>query len=87
MAVMEGTWRHHESCNETKRSSEGGVSVRWSGKKMDGFTPKGYLGCVSCKGVLIIYQTPIYICGGTVGIANLFASLIWRSSHLFVEHR
>ena len=46
MAGAEGTRRHHEVCVEVKRSREGGVSVRGSRKKLDGFTPKGYLDCV-----------------------------------------
>jgi hypothetical protein len=35
----EGTWCHSEACVETKRSHEGGVSVRGSYKKMDEIAP------------------------------------------------
>ena len=45
MAVLEDTWRHREACVEAKRSCEGGMSVRWPDKMLDGFTPKSYLAC------------------------------------------
>ena len=41
MTVAEGTWRHHETYVEAKRRCEGGVSVRWSSKNLDGFIPEG----------------------------------------------
>ena len=44
MAVAEGRWRPRDTCVEVKRSREGDMSVRCSSKKLDGFTPKGYLG-------------------------------------------
>ena len=37
MVWAEGTWRHHETCVEAKRSREGGVSVRCLHKKLDEF--------------------------------------------------
>ena len=43
MAVAKGTWRYREACVEAKRSREGSVSVRGYEKKLDGFTPEGYL--------------------------------------------
>ena len=36
---VEGMWRHREACVKTKRSREGGVSVRCSYVKMDDFAP------------------------------------------------
>jgi hypothetical protein len=36
--AVEVTWRHLEARVETKRSREGGVSVRWSDKNLDCFT-------------------------------------------------
>ena len=45
--MTEGTWCHSEACVETKQSGEGGVSVQWPDKKLDDFTPKGYLDCMA----------------------------------------
>ena len=39
-------WRHREACVEAKWSREAGVSVQDFDKKLDSFTPEGYLGCM-----------------------------------------
>jgi hypothetical protein len=43
---MEGTWCHHATCVEAKKSREGSVSVPCPDKILDNFSPNGYLGCV-----------------------------------------
>ena len=47
-------WRTHggyrEACIETKRSREGGVSIRWLSKNLYSFTPERYLSCMFNEG-------------------------------------
>ena len=52
---VEGTWRHREACVETKRSREGGVSVRCSYKKMDRFAPAWIVIVVISVGVFLSF--------------------------------
>ena len=66
MAVAEGTWHHREVCLEVKQSREGGVSVRGSEKKLDDFTPKGYLGCMLNGGCFGLWSGCLYIESGLV---------------------
>jgi hypothetical protein len=40
------TWWHLEACVGAKRSQEGTGSVGSIKKNLNGFTPRGYLGCV-----------------------------------------
>ena len=40
IAEVEGTWSHREACVEAKQCRDGGVSIRYSYKKMDHFTPE-----------------------------------------------
>ena len=87
MAVAEGTCCYRETCIEVKRSREGGVSVRRSDKKLNGFTPRGYLECVLNVRVFWSFAKCLYICGGLCGKPTSWASLIWRSSHLIVRVR
>ena len=61
MAVVEGTWRYREACVEAKRSREGSVSVRGYEKKLDGFTPEGYLGCMLNGRVFLPFARHLYI--------------------------
>jgi len=89
-AVEEDTWHLHEACIKVKRSREGGVSVRWSSKNLDDFTPEGYLRCMLNGGRFGYWPGCLYIekvgwlREGTPGHTS-FASLIWRSSHLSCE--
>ena len=88
MAFAEGTWHHREACVEVKQSREDGVSVRWSDKKLDGFTPRGYLGCVLHLRAFWSFAKCLYIyVEGLCGQPTSFASLILRSSHLSVKAR
>ena len=72
MAVAEGRWRPRDTCVEVKRSREGDMSVRCSSKKLDGFTPKGYLGCVLHVKVLWSFAKSLYIESGMVEGRYLF---------------
>jgi hypothetical protein len=47
----EGTWRHHEACVKTKRSREGGVSVRGSYKKLNDFASAWAVIVINSAGV------------------------------------
>ena len=66
MAVPEDTWRHREACVEAKRSCEGGMSVRWPDKMLDGFTPKRYLACMLNGGRFGLWSGCLYIESGLV---------------------
>ena len=66
MAVVDGTWRYREACVEAKRSREGSVSVRGYEKKLDGFTPEGYLGCMLNRGHFGLLLGRLYIENGLV---------------------
>ena len=47
---------------EAKQSREGGVSIRGSNKKLDSFTPRGYLGCVLHVRVFWSFGQRLYMC-------------------------
>ena len=40
MTMVVDNRHQHQACVEAKESREGGVSVRWSSKNLDRFTPK-----------------------------------------------
>jgi hypothetical protein len=65
MAEMEGM-RHHVACVEVKQSHEGSVSVRSPDKMLDGFTTKGYLGCVLHVRAFWCFDMRLYIGSGLV---------------------
>ena len=60
MAMVDGTWRHHEVFIEAKKNREGRASVRCFEKNLDGLR-EGYLGYVIHVRVFWTFARRLYI--------------------------
>ena len=81
---MKGMWCHREVCVEVKQDREGGMSVRWSGKNLNGFIPKGYLGCVLHIRVFWSFSRAyIYVYGCWTAISFFLGSFICFVREIF----
>lgn len=68
----EDRWYHHKACIEAKQSREDAGSIRCSEKKLDGFTPMGYLGCMHYVRTFWTFVGRLYIFGWAVVGSHLF---------------